>query len=77
MLFITNGDSAAGRLRASGLAGEILPWRDVLHEGPGGLSLEELAGVRALFLAQRGWTTLEKARRDFAGRNATLFSPPT
>jgi hypothetical protein len=56
------------------LTGEILPWRDVLHEGPvpGGLSLEELADVRARFLAQRGWTTLEKARRDFAGRNATL-----
>jgi hypothetical protein len=74
LLFITNGGPASGRLRASGLTGEILPWRDVLHEGPvpGGLSLEELADVRARFLAQRGWTTLEKARRDFAGRNATL-----
>ena len=34
MLFITNGDFAAGRIAASGLTGEILPWRDVLHEGP-------------------------------------------
>ena len=74
MLFLTNGDSAAGRIGASGLAGEILPWRDVLHEGPvpGGLSLEELADVRASFLAGRGWTNLAEAKRDFATRGATL-----
>ena len=74
MLFITNGDSAAGRIGASGLAGEILPWRDVLHEGPvpAGLSLEELDDVRAGFLAERGWTNLAKAKRDFARRAATL-----
>ena len=76
MLFITNGDSAAVRIEASGLTGEILPWRDVLHEGPipDGLSLEELSDVRARFLAQRGWTSLAQARRDFARRNATLAS---
>jgi hypothetical protein len=74
VLFITNGDSAAGRIGASGLTGEILPWRDVLHEGPvpGVLSLEELTDVRARFLAERGWTSLATAKRDFARRNATL-----
>jgi hypothetical protein len=74
VLFITNGDSAAGRIGASVLTGEILPWRDVMHEGPvpGVLSLEELTGVRARFLAERGWTSLAKAKRDFARRNATL-----
>jgi hypothetical protein len=74
VLFITNGDSAAGRIRASRLAGEILPWRDVLHEGPvpGGLSLGELADVRARFLAERGWTNLGTANGDFARRDATL-----
>jgi hypothetical protein len=74
VLFITNGDSAAGRIEASGLAGEILPWRDVLHEGPVpcGLSPEELSDVRARFLAERGWTSLAEARRDFARRDATL-----
>jgi hypothetical protein len=76
VLFITNGDSAAGKIGASGLAGEILPWRDVLHEGPvpGGLSPEGLADVRARFLAERGWTDLAGARRDFAQRDATLAS---
>ena len=76
MLFITNGDSAASRIAASGLAGEILPWRDVLHEGPvpAGLPPEELADVRSRFLAERGWADLAEARQDFAIRDATLAS---
>jgi hypothetical protein len=74
VLFITNGDSAAGRIAASGLTGEILPWRDVLHEGPvpAGLPPEELADVRARFLAERGWADPAEARQDFATRDATL-----
>ena len=32
MLHITNGDSTAGTLRQTGLEGEVIPWRDVLHE---------------------------------------------
>lgn len=74
MLFITNGDCAADRIAASGLVGEILPWRDVLHEGPvpAGLSPEELDDVRARFLAERGWTDLTDARQGFAIRDATL-----
>ena len=74
MLFITNGDSAAGRIAASGLTGEILPWRDVLHEGPvpAGLPPEELADVRARFLAERGWADLAEARQEFTIRDATL-----
>ena len=33
-LHVTNGDSAAAGLRATGLTRRILSWRDVLHEGP-------------------------------------------
>src|SRR6266545_5259925 len=33
-LHVTNGDSAVAGLRASGLVRRVLPWRDVLHEGP-------------------------------------------
>jgi hypothetical protein len=49
MLLVTNGDSAAEQIEWAGLAGVILPWRDVLHEGPvpAGLSARELAEVRA------------------------------
>lgn len=72
---ITNGDRAAaviGRLRA----GEVLPWRDVLHEGPvrAGLTLEELSGERAAFIAGAGWGELAEVRASFAARDARLRS---
>ena len=58
-LIITNGDSAADLLRDAGFKAEILPWRDVLHEGPVPETsatrtddLEELSAIRAAFLAQ-------------------------
>ena len=53
-LIITNGDSAVARMREAGIAGEILPWRDILHEGPvpAAPGLEELSSVRAQFLAR-------------------------
>ena len=52
MLHITNGDSAAETIRQTGIAGTVLPWRDVLHEGPvpAGLTLEAMSEVRARFL---------------------------
>jgi hypothetical protein len=73
MLLVTNGDSAAERIEPAGLAGIILPWRDVLHEGPvpAGLSDRELAEVWARFLADRGAFANETAE-SFAGRDATL-----
>jgi hypothetical protein len=62
MLHVTNGDSAAEGIRASGVAGEVLPWRDVLHEGPvpAGLALAELSRVRAGFIADKGWGEAEE-----------------
>jgi len=74
MLLVTNGDSAAERIERAGLAGEILPWRDVLHEGPvpAGLSARELREVRARFLADRGWASPNETAESFARRDATL-----
>jgi hypothetical protein len=74
MLHVTNGDSAAERIRAAGVQGEILPWRDVLHDGPvpAGLPLERLSGVRAEFIAARGWGDADEVRRSFAERDRTL-----
>ena len=48
-LNITNGDIAAGTLGEAGIAGKIIPWRDVLHEGPvdSSLSLGALSKRRA------------------------------
>lgn len=54
MLIVTNGDCAADAMRAAKLDADILPWQDVLHDGPvpAGLSLAELSRVRADFLAE-------------------------
>ncbi len=56
-LHITNGDSAAGVMREAGFDGEILPWRDVLHEGPVSAEppLTTLSHLRAHFIADKGW----------------------
>jgi len=74
MLHITNGDSAAELIRAAGLSGTVVAWRDVLHEGPvpAGLSLDELRAVRARFLADRGWAPLERVTDELAERDAAL-----
>lgn len=74
MLHVTNGDSAAERIRAAGVQGPILPWRDVLHDGPvpAGLPLERLSAVRADFLASRGAGAADEVRRAFAERDRTL-----
>ena len=75
MLHITNGDIAADLIRQTGIGGEVLPWRDVLHEGPlpAGLSLEEMSEVRAHFLAQPGMAdSFEEMRAEFRTRDATL-----
>ena len=73
MLHVTNGDSAGQSLR-EGLNGEVLAWRDVLHDGPvpADLSKGELEDVRARFLADRAWARYEEVRTEFATRGATL-----
>ena len=70
-LIITNADDAVARMREAGIRGEILPWRDILHEGPvpPSLSLEDLSAVRAQFLAQRGWLPQEELHAAFRSRD--------
>jgi hypothetical protein len=74
MLHITNGDSAAHRIRAASVPGTVIPWREVLHEGPvpGGLSFAELSRLRARFIADHEWATLEEAEKGFAERDGWL-----
>jgi hypothetical protein len=61
-------------MRAGGISGEILPWRDVLHEGPvpADLSLSELSRVRAEWLAKVGFATPGEVERDFMDRDDLL-----
>ncbi|ODA68464.1 hypothetical protein A7A08_00287 [Methyloligella halotolerans] len=53
----------------------MLPWRDVLHEGPVPFTeeREELDAIRADYLASRGWATPEQLRNDFESRNRGLM----
>jgi hypothetical protein len=57
MLHVTNGDSTVPGIEGIGVGGDVLPWRDVLHEGPvpAGLDDDELRAVRARFLSECGW----------------------
>jgi Domain of unknown function (DUF1835) len=55
LLHITNGESAGNTLRQTTLGGAVLPWQDVLHEGPvPALPRQELLRTRARFLADCG-----------------------
>ena len=53
------------------MIGDILPWRDVLHDGPvpGGLSLAQLGPVRARFLSQVGWDDEARLLHAFKSRD--------
>jgi len=70
-LSITNGDSAVATLRAAGISEPVLPWRDILHDGPvpGGLSPDELAVVRARFLPQPPVGSYEAILQGFRERD--------
>ena len=74
MLHVTNGDGAGDKLRRAGLAGEIVAWKDVLHEGPvpGDASLEEMREIRAGFIAGQGWGSYEEVLTDFQRRGPAL-----
>jgi hypothetical protein len=74
MLHLTNGDVVGDALSESELPGAVLPWRDVLPNGPvpGGLSLSALSEVRVRFLADCGWADFGNAASEFARRDGVL-----
>jgi Domain of unknown function (DUF1835) len=74
VLHITNGDSAAQGIRDACVPGHVLPWRDVLHEGPvpQGITFDQLRVIRARFLAASGWSTFDEAVRDLSERDRAL-----
>ena len=76
ILNITNGDSSVEIMNRAGVTGDMLPWRDVLHEGPVPLklSLDELSAVRAKYISGQGWGNLEEIQKLFIDRDATLKS---
>jgi hypothetical protein len=73
-LHITNGDSAANTMNEARIIGDILPWRDVLHDGPlpPNLSLREMSRVRAKFLTELGWAGDRDLGREFFARDSVV-----
>lgn len=74
-LHVTNGDNAVSALRAAGITEAILPWRDVLHDGPvPAIDWPALREVRAEFIAARGWGRRPDVLEDFTRRDETLLT---
>ena len=72
-LIITNGDSAADLLTEAGIGDQVLPWRDILHEGPIPNADDDLFGMmRAKFLADGNSENEASIQRDFKHRLATI-----
>jgi Domain of unknown function (DUF1835) len=70
---VTNGDSTATGLRQGGATGEVLAWRDVLHEGPvPSLPPAALARVRARFLSGATGISSEATYRELRERDQRL-----
>ena len=67
-LIITNGGSAGGCLKEAYPDAQILPWRDLLHEGPVPLG-DDLSAVRADYIGQM-WDV--DAQPDFAARDEVM-----
>jgi len=73
-LHVTNGDSVAATLARTRLGGEVLPWRDVLHEGPAPAGPRRaLLEARARFLATSGWGGERELRDGFERRDRRLL----
>jgi hypothetical protein len=72
-LHLTNGTSIIPLMREAGIAGRIVAWNDVLHEGPvpSGLNPAALREVRAGFIASGDGSYADVAR-SFAERDAAL-----
>jgi hypothetical protein len=72
-LIITNGDSAATLLREAGRRETILPWRDVLHEGPiTTTDLHACSWMRVSYLAARFGLAEPEVAAEFAARDAIV-----
>lgn len=72
-LTLTNGDVAASILAEAGQDGRILPWRDILHEGPlSAAPLTDHSMLRSAYLAARFGLDPVELAADFAARDAVI-----
>jgi Domain of unknown function (DUF1835) len=71
---VTNGDSAAALITELVAPEPVLPWRDMLHDGPvrAGLALDALSAERARFLAGCFGLDSEATHAEFRARDARV-----
>ena len=73
MLHVTNGDSTVEIMERARLGGDIVSWRDVLHEGPvPPLPPDELRRLRAEYLAAIGTAGAADVEADLRARDERL-----
>src|SRR5262245_45036774 len=74
MLHITDGESVAGTLRESAIRGVVSTYGDLMYEGPAPAGLQDQAwfDVRAHFIADAQYATLEEARQYLKATENTL-----
>jgi len=65
-------------LREAGIGGTILPWRDVLYEGPVPVNLSpgSLREIRARYIATLRWGEYRRVLKQFEERDGILSSAP-
>ncbi len=77
ILVITNGDSAASAIQSTDLENEhVLPWRDVLYEGPVPENVGDavLRKIRAEYLAECGYGKHDEIANQFDERDKLIES---
>ena len=74
-LIYTNGDSASSKIEDLKLADKVVPWRDILHEGPveGLMPLAKRSEERAKFIVEFDGGDLADIHQSFKDRDKTLF----
>ena len=74
MLHVTNGDAVVDRIRNAVPSGDVVPWRDVLHEGPvpSGLGPAAMRDRRIDFIAGEGYDSRARIAREFEERDQAL-----
>lgn len=75
-LVITNNDASVGRLTAGGVQGDMLPWLDILYEGPVTMTpdLHSLSKLRADYIKAQPWSFPRLSQKQFDARDDMLRS---
>jgi len=77
-LILTNGDSASDLLMGAGKDGQIVPWRDSLHEGPlsalsvDGSDYDHFQTIRSQYWSERGVGDFDSLKASYVARDGLI-----